>query len=83
MHRFVGTEGTFTSWLSDYRTKVALKVADATDALDADIATQLAMFQIPGYRAIGQLAGVLDYLTKLEAVSAIRYWEASPPQPWS
>lgn len=77
---YFGAGGKLVSWLNDYRTKVALKVADATDASDRDLATQLAMFEISGYRAIGQLTGVLDYLEKLEAMYAIRYHKAGPPQ---
>lgn len=77
---FFGTGGKFPSWLGDYRTKAASKVAEANDANERDLVTQLAMFEISGYRATGQLAAVLDYLTKVEAVYAIRYGNARPPQ---
>lgn len=76
---YFGVGGKFPTWLTEYRTKVAAKVAEATDASDSDLITNLKMFDISGFRATGQLTAVLDYLEKLGVVYAVRYSYASPP----
>ena len=78
---FFGAGGKFHTWLDDYRTKVAMKVAAATDANESTIASQMAIMDSPaaGYRMTGQLAGVRDHLAKIEEVYGLRYGRARPP----
>jgi hypothetical protein len=78
---FFGTGGKFHTWLNDYRTKVAMKVASGTDANEGTIASQMAIMDSPGsgYRMTGQLVGVRNYLEQIRKVYELRYGNARPP----
>lgn len=79
---YFGTGGKFHTWLNEYRTKVAERVATGTDANESTIEIQFVMFDFPakGYRKTGQLVGVRDYLAKIGDVYELRVGNARPPQ---
>ena len=77
---FFGTGGKFHTWLNDYRTKVAMKVAAGTDANESTIASQMTIMDSPGasFKMTGQLVGVRDYLAKIKAVYELGNGNARP-----
>ena len=79
---YFGPGGKYHTWLKEFRTKVAERVATATDANESTIESQFVIFDFPakGYRKTGQLVGVRDYLAKIEKVYELRYGNARPPQ---
>ncbi len=79
---FFGSNGTFTNWLSAYRTKVIQPRIDGGVVGDATIASQMAIMDTPtgGYRSTAPLKGVRDYMQEVIRVYALRKHKAGDPR---
>ncbi len=79
---FFGANGTFPTWLNNYRTKVIDLQIDGGVKQDAIIANQMVIMDTPtgGYRSTAPLKGVHDYLHEVLKVYAFRKHKAGDPR---
>ncbi len=79
-----GAGGSYHTWMADYKTKVAKKLAAASDAQDGIVAQQMVIMQAPtgpGFRPLGPFMSARDYLREAQTVFSIRESKAKPSVP--
>ena len=81
---FFKSGGSYHTWLSDYKTKVAEPNAAAVDARDNIVGQQMVIMQTPngpGFRPLGPFMSARDYLREAEKVYSFRAEKAKPIVP--
>lgn len=81
---FFKAGGSYHTWLTDYKTKVAEPNAAAVDARDNIVGQQMVIMQTPngpGFRPLGPFMSARDYLREAETVYSFRASKAKPTVP--